>query len=173
MTRMRRMKGRMMEEGGGGAGRGGGGREGGRKRRRRDEENAEDDEGEERPLPPPLAGLLEAGSKPLGGGRVGLSRASFRPLGGLLGFSRKPSGHFWGLLGAYWDPPGAFLGRVALRVAEQSRREVSFGDCKPLGAVAEPRDRQKTTWDEKPALGKGSGDLRGSTLRTTITTSDV
>ena len=41
-------------------------------------------------------------------------------------------------------------------VLQKIRTEV-FGHFRPLGALAGPRDGQKTTQDEKPVPGKGSG----------------
>eukprot|EP00959_Pyramimonas_sp_CCMP1952_P451219 9447157-Pyramimonas_sp.AAC.1 len=50
-----------------------------------------------------LSRALEAGSKPLGGRRVGPSGASFGPLGALLEAS-------WGPLGGLLGPLGSLLG---------------------------------------------------------------
>eukprot|EP00959_Pyramimonas_sp_CCMP1952_P356909 7473520-Pyramimonas_sp.AAC.1 len=43
---------------------------------------------------------------------------------------------------------------------------------RPRGALAGPRDRQKTTQDEKPVLGSGSG-LPGTPSSENLTTSDL
>ena len=59
----------------------------------------------------------------------------------------------------------ASQGREAKAVTPQASDDLRkikaevLGDFRPSGALSGPLERQKTTQDEKPGLGKGSGPL--------------